>query len=95
MGFLEELMSPAPGGAQLEVMKLPATCDANGKSLRELNLRARLGLQVLAIKREERYLGNPGPEEVLAPEDVVLVVGTQDKLELLQAELEEGAVTAD
>lgn len=88
VGFLEEMMSPERGGMQLDVMKLPPSCLALGRSLKEINLRARLGIQVLAIQREGRYLGNPGPEEKLHPEDVLLVVGTRENLGRLESELE-------
>ncbi len=88
--FLEEMMSPARGDAQLEAMKLPPGCPAAGKTLKELNLRARLGIQVLAVKREGRYLANPAPEEKLRGEDVLLVVGPRDQIIRLEAELDRG-----
>jgi voltage-gated potassium channel len=86
--FLEEMMSPARGDAQLEAMKLPPGCPAAGRTLKELNLRARLGIQILAVKRDGRYLANPAPEEKLIGEDVLLVVGAREQIDRLESELD-------
>jgi len=89
--FLEEMMAPARGDAQLEAMKLPLGCPAEGKTLKELNLRARLGIQVLAVKRDGRYLANPGPEEKLSADDVLLVVGAREQIDRMESELDRGS----
>ncbi len=86
--FLEEMMNPALGDAHLEALRLPAGCFAAGRTLKALNLRARLGIQVLALRRDGRYLPSPGAEETLLEGDVMLVVGTQESLGNLESELE-------
>jgi len=94
IGFLEEMMSPERGGTQLDVLKIPADCRLTGQSLKDINLRARLGIQVLAIRREGRYLGSPGPEETLRAEDVLLVVGSRESLSRLEREMEPEATAS-
>lgn len=46
-----------------------------GRPLAETDLRRRLGLQVVAIQREDRVLANPEPAEVLMSGDVLVVLG--------------------
>ncbi len=93
--FLEEMMAPSPGSAHLDALKLPESCRMAGSSLKDLNLRARLGIQILAIKRDGRYLPNPGPEERVMGADVLLVVGTREDLSRLESELERETPAAD
>jgi CPA2 family monovalent cation:H+ antiporter-2 len=53
-----------------------------GTSLKELNLRAEHGINILGIKRKEAMLDNIQPEEILKQGDIIYVQGTQSKIEL-------------
>jgi uncharacterized protein with PhoU and TrkA domain len=53
-----------------------------GKSVDELHLARKIGADIIAIKRGEHWLINPG-KEILMPEDVVLARGTQEGLGVL------------
>ncbi len=53
-----------------------------GKSVDELHLARRIGADIIAIKRGEHWLVNPG-KEILMPEDVFVARGTQEGLETL------------
>ncbi len=53
-----------------------------GKSVDELHLARRIGADIIAIKRGEHWLINPG-KEILTPEDVFVARGTQEGLEVL------------
>jgi len=53
-----------------------------GKSVDELHLARRIGADIIAIKRGEHWLVNPG-KEILMPEDVFVARGTQEGLEAL------------
>lgn len=57
-----------------------------GKSLRELNVRAKYQVSVLAIKNEEngRLRMSPGAEDQIIAGDTVMVMGAHDALERLQ-----------
>jgi uncharacterized protein with PhoU and TrkA domain len=53
-----------------------------GKSVDELHLARKIGADIIAIKRGEHWLINPG-KEILMPEDVILARGTQEGLGVL------------
>jgi uncharacterized protein with PhoU and TrkA domain len=53
-----------------------------GKSVDELHLARRIGADIIAIKRGEHWLVNPG-KEILMPEDVFVARGTQEGLDTL------------
>ncbi len=57
-----------------------------GKSLRELNVRAKYQVSVLAIKNEKtgQLRMSPGAEDRIFAGDTVMVMGTHDALERLQ-----------
>jgi trk system potassium uptake protein TrkA len=51
-----------------------------GKSLGELDLRAKYGTSVLAVKKEEEVLVAPGAEARLEENDVLIVIGKNEDL---------------
>jgi trk system potassium uptake protein TrkA len=55
-----------------------------GKNLRDLALRARFGVNVLAIKRDKRLLVNPGADDVVEKGDVFIVVGRNESISRLE-----------
>jgi len=62
-----------------------------GKSLAELNLRARYGVTVLAIRRASKggraaIVVNPSGDEVIREGDVLVIIGEDEKIEKLTAE---------
>mgnify|MGYP006268186033 CR=1 FL=1 len=52
-----------------------------GKSLKELNLRAEYGVNILGIKRNEVMLESIQPEEIIKQNDIVYIQGNQSKIE--------------
>ncbi|MGM0547353.1 MAG: cation:proton antiporter [Bacteroidota bacterium] len=52
---------------------------ADGKTLQELKLRNRHGLTVLAVKRDDRTIGNPTGDFELHPNDRLIMMGTADQ----------------
>jgi trk system potassium uptake protein len=53
------------------------------KSLRELDLRAKFNLSVIAIRRNHQINISPSPEEMINREDVLVVIGKNQDLERL------------
>lgn len=51
-----------------------------GKSIKELDLRNKLELNILAIKRSDSVNVTPLPEEILEKDDVVVILGSKDNL---------------
>jgi voltage-gated potassium channel len=56
-----------------------------GQSLKELNVREKYGVTVVAIKREEQVIENPSSKEHLAGMDLLIVFGHQTKIEQFTA----------
>ncbi len=61
---------------------------AVGRSLRELDLRARTGVTVVAVTRKGRPLASPPADFVLAVGDVLVLVGTHKGLDEARRELD-------
>jgi CPA2 family monovalent cation:H+ antiporter-2 len=53
---------------------------AVGKTLADLDLRRRFGITVLAVKRSDRTIANPGSDFALAEGDVTLVIARHEDL---------------
>ena len=52
-----------------------------GRSLKELELRQRFGLTILAIRREDRIIVSPDAEQTLEEGDILVALGQPEKLE--------------
>lgn len=70
--------------ADFNITCLRINSDSNeflGKPLKELNLRAEYGINILGIKRKEKMLDSIQPTEVLKQGDIIYVQGNQNKIE--------------
>lgn len=77
---MEQINTMVPGIGAPESVPIPAGCIAVGKTLGELNLRSRVGANVIAIMRgNDRHL-MPGGKEMLKAGDVLVLVGTQQAI---------------
>lgn len=63
----------------VEEIKIPD--NMRNKSLREIDLRARFNLSVIAIRRESDINISPSPDETMAVGDVLVVIGKNKDLE--------------
>lgn len=57
---------------------VPAQSPYAGGKLGETRARTRTGASIVAVVRGDQVLASPGPEEVLHPRDVLVVIGTDD-----------------
>ena len=55
-----------------------------GKNLRELDVRRRYGVNVIAVREGERINANLDPDEPLAPHQIILTVGNNDDLKKIK-----------
>lgn len=55
-----------------------------GKSLMQSNMRAVYGINVVAIKRNEKLIVPPQPAEVIQESDILIVIGSNDGLQKLE-----------
>lgn len=74
--FIEEI----PIGEKHSLVELKAFDFMLGKTLRELDVRRRFGVSVLAIKRGENLIVNPMGDEKVLPGDILVVLGTTEQL---------------
>lgn len=70
--------------ADFNIKSLRMRADSNrflGKPLKELNLRAIYGINILAIKRKDKLLESIQPEETIKQGDIIYIQGDQSKVE--------------
>jgi monovalent cation:H+ antiporter-2, CPA2 family len=60
---------------------LPDLADCQGRTIAELDLRARFGCSVVGIERQGFMIPLPAPESVLYPRDKVLLMGTMGQVQ--------------
>jgi len=86
--FKDELKRPktyrSNDMAEFNITCLRLNADSSkmlGRPLKELNLRAEYGINILAIKRRNEMLESIEPEEILRQGDVLYVQGNQNKID--------------
>jgi monovalent cation:H+ antiporter-2, CPA2 family len=88
----EKIEAVLPGFGGLVSVTLGAQSSAIGKSLAELNLRAKTGATVLAISRGEGGFATPTPTEPLNAGDVLALTGSDEALAAARQLVGEGSV---
>lgn len=66
------------------IVEIPAPKSWAGKSLVQLNVRAKLGVNIIAIKSGEKVNVVPNAQYVIRKDDVLVVLGDYDSLAVLQ-----------
>lgn len=61
-----------------------------GRPLGDTRARTRSGASIVAIVRGDQVLASPGPEEVLRPHDVLVVIGTDDGIAAVRHLIDQG-----
>lgn len=77
----------APWDMHLASVPVPEGSHVGGRSLEELALREKHGINIAFIERDGRSIAVPGRDERLLPGDDLLVIGTDEQLAQLQASL--------
>lgn len=85
---LQAIDTILPGFGGLTSVRLSDSSPAVGRSLAELDLRARTGATVLAIGRGEHGLASPAPREALRAGDTLALTGSDDAIAAARAALE-------
>lgn len=65
---------------EISTIQVKPGCAAAGKTIKELELRKKLGVTILLVKRGPEAIYNPGAETLLLPGDMVFVFGEPDKI---------------
>ena len=69
---------------EYSIVELPAPASWIGKTLKELNVRAKLGVNILAVRRDGKMDVSPAADFSFQSEDVVVVLGDVKALKLVQ-----------
>ena len=68
------------------IIELIAPEDMAGKTLKETNFRSRFQVTIMAIKRGEEINLAPGGDDKILTDDILVVVGENEHLDILQEE---------
>ena len=66
------------------IIEIPAPKGWQGKSLKELNVRAKLGVNIIAVETNGHINVSPSADYKIAPEDIMVVLGDTAALEAVQ-----------
>jgi CPA2 family monovalent cation:H+ antiporter-2 len=84
---LHQASSMLPGITELTPVTLTESCRATGKTLATLDLRARTGATVLALRRDGVATAQPSPHEPLRAGDVLALTGSAEAVAAALIEL--------
>jgi trk system potassium uptake protein len=65
---------------EYSIAEIVSPKDWHGKTLRELNIRAKYGINIMAIKKDNNVNISPGAHDVIDPGDVLVAIGGTDDL---------------
>ena len=75
-GFIEEI----PIAENYSIFEMLPPQRLHNKALKDLDLRRKYDITVLAIKRGERFIVNPSGDEVVLPNDILVVLGNRERI---------------
>ena len=55
-----------------------------GKSLKELNIRAKYGVNIIAVKQEDKINASLSADFVISPEDILVILGSYSDMERIK-----------
>lgn len=65
---------------EFSIIELMASGKLLQKSLIELDLRARFGITIIAIKRDEQIIVSPDPNQLIEADDILIVIGMNEDI---------------
>ena len=72
---------------EFSIVELAVSPDLHDKSLAESNIRAKYGLNVVAIKRGDKLIVTPQATEKLRASDTIVVVGSNEGISHMEENL--------
>jgi K+/H+ antiporter YhaU regulatory subunit KhtT len=73
-------IAEALGSAATETFIMPSDSPAAGQTIGQLQLRTKTGVSVIAVIHDGSTEINPGPETRIDVDDVLVLLGTTDKI---------------
>lgn len=84
--FLDVVSTHGGPALRLEEIEIARSCDAAGRTIRELRVRDETGAIIVAIRKSDGALDvTPAPDAALDAGDVVIGVGTHEEIARLEA----------
>jgi monovalent cation:H+ antiporter-2, CPA2 family len=68
-------------GATVDNISIEPSAPSVGKTLKELDLRAKSGATVIAVARNAEAVTNPGPDFTVQPGDIIVLLGAHSELD--------------
>lgn len=72
---------------ELRIVEIVASKKINGHTLQNLNIRAKFGLNIVAIKRHESVMVSPRATDEIREGDVLIVIGGDEEVDQFEAYL--------
>ncbi|RKN65464.1 potassium channel family protein [Paenibacillus ginsengarvi] len=72
------------------IVELRASASMIGQTLRELDIRAKYGCNVMALKNNDKLNISPNADDIIKEDDILIVVGENNQLNVLERQLEAG-----
>lgn len=69
-----------PWDGHMTTFVIPQESTLSGKSLREIQIREKLGINIAIIKRGTLTINVPGRDEVIFPNDILYIIGTDNQV---------------
>lgn len=66
------------------IVEVPAPGSWAGKSIKDLNVRAKLGVNIIAVESGDKVNVSPGADYVIQKSDVMVILGDYDALAVVQ-----------
>lgn len=66
------------------IVELKAAKDWQGKSLKDLNIRAKYGINIMAIKQDDKVVVSPAADDTIQRDDVFVVIGKAEDINRFQ-----------
>jgi TrkA domain protein len=64
----------------IEWVNIEQSSNMANKSIKELEIRKKTGTSVIAIIRNNETITNPSPDEIIKPDDTLVIVGNKDQI---------------
>ena len=75
----------------MERLRMTPASPLAGKTLAESQIREVYGANIVTIERGENIIDMPGKDEILMPADVLTVIGTEEQVSAIRADIEKEA----
>lgn len=87
VSFLDRMLRGTDNALRVEEVHVPHRSSLIGKSLREADIADRTGLAVIAVKnaKTDEYRHVPRSSHVIAPDDILIVIGSPEQIESLKS----------